>query len=104
MRERADRTSSRSFAIADRVQLLAQTTAWVAAWLIFPVWLGLTGAAAADFATYALGAGAVLAVGTAFDQPGLLPSAATLIWAAAVCWFTVLVAGGALFGIASLFH
>lgn len=98
------RRSTANYARVEGLQLLAETSSWVAAWLILPVWLGLIGAGVGDFLLYAAGAGFLLSLGVAADRPQNFSYAGDLTWFAAVSCFAVLVVGGALFGIATIFH
>jgi hypothetical protein len=103
MREQAPPRSS-SFGTVEGLQLLAETSSWVAGWLILPVWLGLTGARAADFLLYALGAGLLLSFGLAMDRPMGFRHAGELAWFTGVCCSAVFLVGGAAFSIAAMFH
>lgn len=104
MREDASPRSTGTFAAMEGLQALAETSSWLAAWLILPVWLGLRGASGADFLLYALGAGVLLSLGVAADRPRGFSHAGDVAWFSAICCFAVLVVGGVLFGIATIFH
>jgi hypothetical protein len=104
MREQAPRRSTAGFGNIEGLQLLVEMSSWLAAWLILPVWLGLTGAGAGDFLLYALGAGLLLSAGVAADRPPGFAAAGDTAWFAAVCCFAVLIVGGALFFTAAAFR
>ena len=104
MRQDASPRSTGDFAKTEGLQLLAEVSSWLAAWLILPAWLGLSGAGAANFLLYTLGAGFLLSLGAAADRPQGFSHPGDVAWFAAVCCFSVLVVGGAVFGIAAIFH
>jgi hypothetical protein len=103
-REQARWRSNGGFATIEGLQLLAETSSWIAGWLFLPAWLGLIGAGAADFLLYGVGAGSLLSLGVAVDRPHGWSQAGDLAWFTAANCIAVLVIGGAVFAIAAIFH
>lgn len=99
MPEDASRRSAREHDAVERLQLLAETSSWLAAWLLLPVWLGLAGAAVSDFVTFAIGAGLLLSLGVAADRAKAFTDLRHFCWFAAISCLAVLVVGGAVFAI-----
>jgi hypothetical protein len=102
MRKAASRTGRSSAAAIEGLQLVVETTSWVVAWLVLPVWLALRGASAADFLLYAVGAGLLLAFAVAADRPDAFARADDIGWFAAASGTAVLLVGGFTFTIATL--
>ena len=97
------KTAADRHGIFDSLHLFAETTSWVAAWLILPLWLGFRGAAFTDFLIFASGAGALLSFAVAADRPDALDDLHNLAWLSFASWLPVLIIGGAVFGLASIF-
>lgn len=96
------RKAPQSTAQADSIevmQLLAETSCWLAAWLVFPICLGVAGASPAEFLIYALGAGALLSLGVAADRPSGFPDIGEAVSFAAMSCLALFTVGGAIFGI-----
>ena len=93
---------SDKFVALEDLQLLAETTCWLAAWLVLPTWLGMAGASAGDFILYALGAGLLLSLGNAADRTRGLSDFRQVAASAALFSLSLLVVGGAVFGIAAV--
>ena len=89
--------------IIEGMQLLAETSCWLAAWLVLPICLGVAGASPVEFLTYAFGAGALLAFGVAVDRSQGFSDLGEIAWFAALSCFAVLTVGGTLFGITTVF-
>ena len=104
MREQATRRKVGRLATTESLQLLLETSSWLAAWLILPVWLGLTGAGLFDFLLYSAGASLLLSLGVAADRPQGFSDAGDLGWLTGLCFLAVLLVGGALFGTASMWR
>ena len=83
------------------LQLLVETSSWLAAWLILPAWLASRGASASEFFLYAFGAGMLLAAGIAADRSDALNESGEMIWFAAVSCLAVFAVGGAVFTLTS---
>lgn len=104
IREQPSRNKAGKFATTESLQLLVETSTWFAAWLILPVWLGLTGASPFDFLLYAVGASVLLSLGVAADRPEGFSHPGDVAWLTLLCWLAVLLLGGALFATAGMLH
>ena len=84
------------------LQLVLETTSWIAAWFILPVWLAFQGVSGASFLLYALGSGLLLAGGVAADRPHAFHEFEDSAWFAGLSSLAVTVLGGIVFALASL--
>ena len=83
------------------LQLVVETTSWLAAWFILPVWLSFQGVSGTSFLLYALGSGLLLAVGVAVDRPRAFEEFKDSAWFAGVSSLAVTVVGGSVFALTS---
>lgn len=83
------------------LQLVLETTSWLAAWFILPVWLAFQGVSGPSFVLYALGSGLLLAAGVAVDRPHAFDEFEDSAWFAGVSSLAVTVVGGIVFAFTS---
>ena len=86
----------------DLLQLIVETVTWLAAWLVFPAWLALHQASAAQFLLFAIGSGSLLSFGVALDRGRAFADLQHFVWFTAVSCLAMSVFGGIVFGLISL--
>ncbi len=100
MREETSGRGDGTTAAIEGLQLVVEASSWIVAWLVLPTWLALSGAGAADFLFYGIGAGLFLALGVAADRSDDFASP-EFAWVALTSVLGVLLVGGLVFASAS---
>jgi hypothetical protein len=90
--------AARSENLKDGVLLAAESMAWLAAWLVMPVWLALRETTGSAFTVYAVAVGTLLAFGVLADRGPAFDSPDHFLWFAALNSLAILLLGGAVFG------